>query len=62
MGLFIVPVGELESWLNLSTRQKKKWVVLALEALHKDKCGKKLKKFVSEILKHMGENIEGENS
>lgn len=62
IGLFIVPVGELESWLNLNTRQKKKWVVLALEALHKGKCSKKLKKFVSEILKHMGENIEGENS
>jgi len=62
IGLFIVPVGELESWLNLSTRQKKKWVVLALEALHKGKCSKQLKKFVSEILEHMGENIKGENS
>jgi len=56
-GLFIVPVGELESWLKLGTRQKKKWIVLALKALHRDESSTKLNNFVSNILKYMGEKI-----
>lgn len=57
-GLFIVPVGELEGWLDLDTRQKSKWIVHALEALHQDKCNPKLKNFLKAILNHMGEDTD----
>lgn len=56
-GLFIVPVGELEGWLDLGTRQKNKWIVLALEALHQDKCSNELEAFIKEILEFMGEEV-----
>ncbi len=50
IGLFIVPVGELESWLDLGTKKKNKWIVLALEALYKGKCSNELKGFIKEVL------------
>lgn len=52
-GLFIVPVGELESWLDLGTSQKNRWIVLALEALHNDQCPDELKQFVGEVLGYL---------
>ncbi|GAH72454.1 unnamed protein product, partial [marine sediment metagenome] len=55
-GLFIVPVGELEGWLDLDTRQKSKWIIHALEALHQNKCDPKLNNFLKAILNHMGED------
>lgn len=56
-GLFIVPVGELEGWLDLGIRQKNKWIVLALETLHQDKCTSELRDFVKSILGYMGEDV-----
>lgn len=56
-GLFIVPVGELEGWLNLGIRQKNKWIVLALEALHQGKCSSELKDFVKSVLNYLGEDV-----
>jgi predicted ATP-dependent endonuclease of OLD family len=50
IGLFIVPVGELENWLDLGTKKKNKWIVLALEALYKGKCSKELEGFIKEVL------------
>lgn len=32
-GLFIVPLGELEGWLDLGTRRKNKWIARALSTL-----------------------------
>ena len=52
-GLFIVPVGELESWLDLGTSQKNKWIVLALDALHEDQCPDQLRQFVREIIEYL---------
>jgi len=52
-GLFIVPVGELERWLDLGTSWKNKWIILALEALHDDQCSDELKQFVGEILGYL---------
>jgi hypothetical protein len=52
-GLFIVPVGELECWLDLGTSQKNKWIVSALETLHDDRCPDELKRFVEEILEYL---------
>ena len=56
-GLFIVPVGELEAWIDLGTKKKNKWIIKALDAIHGGKCPHNLKFFVGEILMHMGENI-----
>jgi len=56
-GLFVVPVGQLEGWMELGTTQKKKWIVAALEALSKNKCSSSLTQFVKEILRSMGEEI-----
>lgn len=49
-GLFILPVGELESWLDLGTRQKNRWIVLALERLHSECAPTNLKHFLKEAL------------
>ena len=49
-GLFILPVGELESWLDLRTRQKNRWIVLALEKLHAESAPTNLKQFLKEML------------
>lgn len=55
-GVFLVPVGELEGWLDLGTKRKNKWIVLALEAVHSGKCSEALREFVSEAI-HYVENI-----
>lgn len=47
-GLFIVPVGELESWINLDVR-KNRWVIAALEAMHRGKCPEDLRNFVKKM-------------
>ena len=52
-GLYIVPVGELEGWLDLGTRKKNKWVILALEALSDHKCSSHLRAFIADILKDL---------
>lgn len=52
-GLFIVPVGELESWIDLGTSRKNKWIVLALDVLHNDQCPDELKQFVGEVLGYL---------
>src|SRR5574341_2016673 len=53
--LFVVPVGSLEGWMELGTQRKNRWIVLALEALSKNKCSESLKEFVSEVLTTMAE-------
>ncbi len=48
LGLFIVPVGELESWIDLGVK-KNKWVLPALEIIHESKCPENLREFVGSI-------------
>lgn len=50
IGLFIVPVGELEGWINLDTKKKNKWIVPALEVVHLGNAPKPLKDYVEELL------------
>ncbi len=49
VGLYIVPVGELEGWMNLGVR-KNRWALPALEEIHKGKCPESLKSFVGDII------------
>lgn len=51
IGVFIVPVGELEGWLDVGTTQKNKWIVPALERIHNKEASPELVQFVEEILK-----------
>lgn len=50
IGVFIVPVGELEGWMEVGTTQKNKWIVPALEKIHKKEASPVLVSFVKEIL------------
>jgi ABC-type branched-subunit amino acid transport system ATPase component len=50
LGLFLVPCGELESWIDLGTTRKNMWVVRALESLHADKCPAPLQNFIKAVL------------
>ena len=50
VGLFVVPVGELEGWIDLGTHKKNKWIVPALEEINNQKTPKELKKFIGDIL------------
>ena len=49
VGIFVVPVGELEGWINVSTKKKNKWIVPALEFLYKEKTPKHLVSFVRTV-------------
>lgn len=48
LGLFIVPVGELEGWMDLDVR-KNRWVLPALEKIHSGECPNNLREFVGRL-------------
>lgn len=50
LGLFIVPKGELESWLPLGGTKGKEWNRKALEDLHTGQCPADLHDFVAEVV------------
>jgi len=51
VGLFLVPVGELERWLDLGTTRKKDWIVRALHALVEGRSTPELDRFADDVLK-----------
>lgn len=50
VGLFVVPVGELEGWIDLGTHKKNKWIIPALETINNGKTPENLVKFIGDIL------------
>ncbi|MDP2726644.1 MAG: AAA family ATPase, partial [Dehalococcoidia bacterium] len=48
--LFLVPVGELEGWIDLGNTEKQKWIVGALEKIHKGDTPEPLKRFIDNVL------------
>lgn len=48
LGLFIVPVGELEGWMPLGVR-KNRWALPALEKINNNECPSNLKDFVGSL-------------
>lgn len=52
-GLFIVPVGELESWIELGIKKKNKWIIPALNRIYNKETPEALKKFISEIVSYL---------
>ena len=55
--IFILPVGELEGWMDLGTSRKNKWIVLALNEIFQKKTSEELVKFVDMILKNVIKNV-----
>ncbi|THD69625.1 hypothetical protein E7Z59_04670 [Robertkochia marina] len=55
--IFILPVGELEGWMELGTSRKNKWIVLALNEIFDKKTSKELVEFVAMILKNVIKNV-----
>lgn len=55
IGIFMVPVGVLEQWMDLGTNRKNKWIVLALEEIHNDNTSDNLIKFVQEVINSFNE-------
>lgn len=51
--LFVVPVGEIERWIYLGYVRKNKWIVLALESLHKEGALTNLKQLVQKVINHV---------
>jgi len=51
-GIFIIPVGELESWIKLGLK-KNKWIVPALTEIDEGKCPTNLKDFSKEVIESL---------
>ncbi|GFN40815.1 MAG: hypothetical protein YK1312THETA_130005 [Marine Group I thaumarchaeote] len=49
-GLFLVPKGELESWIDTGTRIKKNWIIKALNQLENKSTPEDLDNFISEVV------------
>ena len=61
-GLFIVPNGELESWVPLGMKNKGKWIAKSLISINTS-CPKDLEVFMSEIvdfLRESNRSLEGQ--
>lgn len=52
-GVFVVPVGELEGWINLGDVKKNRWIVPALEHLATNGSPKPLKNFIGKVVDHL---------
>lgn len=49
-GVFVVPVGELEGWIDLGTHKKNKWIIPALETIYQHKASSQIVDFVGSVL------------
>lgn len=57
--IFILPVGELEGWMNLGTTRKNNWIILALDKIFAKETSESLIQFVEMILSNVTRrNIE----
>lgn len=54
--IFIVPVGELEGWMELGTSRKNNWILLALEKIFQKETSAELVEFVGIILEKLTKN------
>jgi AAA15 family ATPase/GTPase len=55
--IFIIPVGELEGWMDLGTSRKNNWIVLALNEIFAKNTSEKLIEFVGMILNKVTKNV-----
>ncbi|MFK2024303.1 hypothetical protein ACIXIR_08230 [Bacteroides fragilis] len=52
VGIFVVPVGELEGWIDVDIKQKNKWIIPALNKIHSGDSPGGLKNFIKEVLSY----------
>lgn len=52
-GVFVVPCGELESWIDVNRAKGKAWNQEALQLLHRGECPAALRAFIAAILAHL---------
>jgi AAA15 family ATPase/GTPase len=55
--IFIIPVGELEGWMDLGTSRKNNWILIALNEIFQKNTSKELINFVDMTLKLVTRNI-----
>lgn len=55
--IFIVPVGELEGWMDVGTKKKNKWIIKALNEIMKNNASNPLKVFVNELIEKVNKNV-----
>lgn len=53
IGLFVVPKGELERWMNLGVSKGREWNRKALDELHSGKCPAELRQFVEVVVRFL---------
>ena len=56
VGIFIVPVGELEGWMDLGVN-KSKWTVSALAEIQEGRTPEELKEFVESVLDYFSNQM-----
>ncbi len=54
-GVFVVPVGELEGWIDLGEKKKNKWIVPALEHLSENGIPVELNTFVQNTVSYLND-------
>jgi len=54
--IFIIPVGELEGWMDLGTSRKNNWIVMALKEIFAKNTSDELVEFVGMILAKVTQN------
>ena len=52
IGIYLVPVGELEGWMNLETKRKNKWIIKALDKIFDNDASESLIAFIKQIIEH----------
>lgn len=57
LGLFVVPCGELESWMNLGLSKGSRWNQGALQALHANNCPPALQEFLRQVLDFLDNSL-----
>ena len=55
LGVFVVPVGELEGWIDLGDKKKNKWIVPALEHLANKGAPDNLVGFIEDVMKYIND-------
>lgn len=53
LGLFVVPVGELEGWMDLGRSKKSTWVVSALAKIYSGDCDEALIEFIDSVEQYL---------
>jgi ABC-type cobalamin/Fe3+-siderophores transport system ATPase subunit len=57
MGVFVVPCGELEQWINTGVSKGREWNRNALEKLQTEGCPKRLEAFVQRVIEFLSGTI-----